>query len=110
MPVSMPRWRSCCAAVPPPALRWTVRLVCRGSGMSSSSRELGAALALSAGDAEEVLGLAAALEVSLPGTRAAFRSGVLTREKALIIAGATVLLDPAEARAAEAMVLGRAGR
>ena len=74
-----------------------------------ASRELGAALALSAGDAEEVLALAAALEVSLPGTRAAFRSGVLTRDKALIIAGATMLLDPAEARAAEAMVLGRAG-
>ena len=73
------------------------------------SRELGAALALSSGDAEEVLALAAALEVSLPGTRAAFRSGVLTRDKALIIAGATMLLDPAEARAAEAMVLGRAG-
>ena len=45
----------------------------------------------------------------MPGTRAAFRSGVLTRDKALIIASATVLLDPAEARAAEAMVLGRAG-
>ena len=74
-----------------------------------ASRELGAALALSAGDAEEVLVLAAALEVRLPGTRAAFRTGVLTRDKALIIASATVLLDPAEARAAEAMVLGRAG-
>ena len=74
-----------------------------------ASRELGAALALSAGDAEEVLALAAALEVSLPGTRAAFRSGVLTRDKALIIAAATMLLDPAEARAAEAMVLDRAG-
>ena len=73
------------------------------------SRELGAALALSAGDAEEVLALAAALEVSLPGTRAAFRSGVLTLGKALIIASATMLLDPAEARAAEAMVLDRAG-
>ena len=73
------------------------------------SRELGAALALSAGDAEEVLAVAAALEVSLPGTRAAFRSGVLTGDKALIIAGATMLLDPAEARAAEAMVLDRAG-
>ena len=58
------------------------------------SRELGAALALSAGDAEEVLAVAAALEVSLPGTRAAFRSGVLTGDKALIIAGATMLLDP----------------
>ena len=66
-----------------------------------ASRELGAALALSAGDAEEVLALAAALEVRLPGTRAAFRAGVLTRDKALIIASATVLLDPAEARAAE---------
>ena len=74
-----------------------------------ASRELGAALALSAGDAEEVLVLAAALEVRLPGTRAAFRTGVLTRDKALIIASATVLLDPAEARAAEAIVLGRAG-
>ncbi len=74
-----------------------------------ASRELGAALALSAGDAEEVLALAAALEVSLPGTRAAFRTGVLTRDKALIIASATMLLDPAEARAAEAMVLDRAG-
>ena len=74
-----------------------------------ASRELGAALALSSGDAEEVLVLAAALEVRLPGTRAAFRTGVLTRDKALIIASATVLLDPAEARAAEAMVLGRAG-
>ncbi len=74
-----------------------------------ASRELGAALALSSGDAEEVLALAAALEVSLPGTRAAFRSGVLTRDKALIIASATMLLDPAEARAAEAMVLDRAG-
>ena len=42
----------------------------------------------------------------MPGTRAAFRTGVLTRDKALIIASATVLLDPAEARAAEAMVLG----
>ena len=73
------------------------------------SREVGAALALSAGDADEVLALAAALEVSLPGTRAAFRSGVLTLSKALIIASATMLLDPAEARAAEAMVLDRAG-
>ena len=56
-----------------------------------------------------MLALAAALEVSLPGTRAAFRSGVLTRDKAQIIASATMLLDPAEARAAEAMVLDRAG-
>ena len=72
-------------------------------------RELGAALAVSAGEAEEMLGLAADLEVSLPGTRAGFRSGVLTRDKARIIAAATGLLDPAEARAAEDLVLGRAG-
>ncbi len=48
------------------------------------ARELGAALALSCGDAEEVLFLAAALEVSLPGTRAAFRSGVLSQAKARV--------------------------
>jgi hypothetical protein len=72
-------------------------------------RELGAALALPAGDAEEMLDIAAALETRLPGTRAAFRAGVLTRDKARIIVAATVLLDPAQARAAEDLVLGRAG-
>src|SRR5271157_1470042 len=46
----------------------------------------------------------------LPGTKEAFRTGVLRRSKAEIIARATDLLDPAEARAAEALVLGRAGR
>ena len=47
-----------------------------------------------------------------PGCRApgrAFRAGVISRYKAQIIAAATELLDPAEARAAEAMVLDRAG-
>jgi hypothetical protein len=72
-------------------------------------QELGPALGVSAGDADEVVGLAVALEVSLPGTRTAFRAGVLNRDKALIIASATALLDPAEARAAESMVLDRAG-
>ncbi len=86
MPVSMRRWRSCSAAVPPPALPWTAASGLPGEWDEFVSRELGAALALSSGDAEEVLALAAALEVSLPGTRAAFRSGVLTRDKALIIA------------------------
>ena len=66
-------------------------------------RELGAVLGVSAGDAEEILGLAQTLEVHLPGTRAAFRAGVVTHEKAAIIAWATALLDPAEARAAEAL-------
>ena len=45
----------------------------------------------------------------LPGTREAFRSGVLRRSKAEIIARAAAVLDAAEARAAEALVLGRAG-
>jgi len=74
-----------------------------------TGRELGAVLGCSPGDAEEMLDLAWNLEVNLPGTRAAFRAGILSQDKAAIIAAATALLDPAEARAAEAMVLGRAG-
>ena len=74
-----------------------------------AGRELGAVLGCSAGAAEALLGLAWDLAVNLPGTRAAFRAGTVNRDKAAIIAAATALLDPAEARAAEAMVLGRAG-
>lgn len=74
-----------------------------------TGRELGAALGLSAGDAEETLDLAWHLEVNLPGTKAAFRAGTLNRDKAAIIAHNTAFLDPQEARAAEAMVLDRAG-
>jgi Domain of unknown function (DUF222) len=74
-----------------------------------AGRELGAVLGVAAGEAEDMLGLAWALEVCLPGTRAAFRAGILSRDKAAIIAAATALLDPAGARTAEAMVLGRAG-
>src|SRR6516225_4782302 len=74
-----------------------------------AGRELGAVLGCSAGAAEALLGLAWDLAVNLPGTRAAFRAGTLSRDKAAVIAAATALLDPAEARAAEAMVLGRAG-
>jgi Domain of unknown function (DUF222) len=74
-----------------------------------TGRELGAVLGVSAGDAEAMLDLSWHLEVSLPGTRAVFRSGILSRDKAAIIANAVAVLDPAEARAAEAMVLGRAG-
>jgi len=66
-------------------------------------------LGISAGDAEAMLDLAWQLEVNLPGTKAAFRAGMVTRDKAAIIANAAALLDPAEARAAEAMVLDRAG-
>jgi hypothetical protein len=74
-----------------------------------AGRELGAVLGVSCGDAEEMLSLACHLEVKLPGTRAVFGAGMLSRDKADIIAAATALLDPAEARAAEAMVLDRAG-
>ncbi len=72
--------------------------------------ELAAVLAESRGTAEGLLDLAHVLAVKLPGTRAAFRDGIVSRYKAQIIACATGLLDPAEARAAEALVLGRAGR
>jgi len=68
------------------------------------------ALAETRNAADAMLDLAYALEVRLPGTREAFRTGVLRRSKAEIIARATDLLDPAEARAAEALVLDRAGR
>jgi Domain of unknown function (DUF222) len=74
-----------------------------------TSRELGAALGVSAGDAEEILGLAHTLEVHLPGTKEAMRAGIVNHDKAQIIAWATALLDPEEARAAEAIVLDRAG-
>jgi len=71
--------------------------------------ELAPALAQSAWAAASLLELASDLEVKLPGTRAAFRSGVLQENKVRIIAAATQLLDPGEARAAEALVLDRAG-
>jgi hypothetical protein len=60
--------------------------------------------------ADGLLGLAHDLEVKLPGTRAAFYDGTLRQSKVAIIARATAVLDPAEARAAEKLVLDRAGR
>ena len=72
--------------------------------------ELAHVLADHRGRAEDLLGLAAALETRLPGTRAALRDGIIGLDKAQVIAAVTVNLDPDEARAAEAMVLGRAGR
>jgi hypothetical protein len=74
-----------------------------------TAAELAPALGQSRGAVEDTLGLAYDLEVKLPGTRAGFRAGILNQEKAEIIATATHVLDPEEARAAEAMVLGRAG-
>ncbi len=72
--------------------------------------EIAQLLAEGRGTAEGMLDLARDLEVRLPGTRAAFRAGTLRHAKAQIIAWATVLLDAEEARAAEELVLGRAGR
>ena len=72
-------------------------------------REVASILGESRVAAEDMLSLGHELEVNLPGTKAAFRAGILNQRKAAIIASATALLDPEEARAAEAMVLGRAG-
>ena len=72
--------------------------------------EIAQLLAEGRGTAEAMLDLARDLEVRLPGTKAAFRAGTLRHSKAQIIAWATAALDPGEARAAEAKVLGRAGR
>jgi hypothetical protein len=72
--------------------------------------EVAGVLAESRCAADAMLGLAYDLEVKLPGTAAAFRDGTLRRSKVAIIARATVVLDPAEAREAEQKVLDRAGR
>ena len=60
--------------------------------------------------ADELTGTAGHLDTHLPGTQAALRDGILSLGKARLIATATGLLDEAEARAAEAEVLDRAGR
>src|SRR5579863_6786705 len=72
--------------------------------------ELSLALAESKGAAAGLLDLSWDLEVKLPGTRAAFWDGTLRVGKARIIADAARMLDPGQARAAEGLVLGRAGR
>ncbi len=72
--------------------------------------EVAGVLAESRPGADALLGLAYDLAVRLPGTAAAFRDGILRQSKVAIIARATMLLDPAEARAAEQKVLDRAGR
>ena len=72
--------------------------------------EIAQLLAEGRATAETMLDLARDLEVRLPGTKAAFRAGTLRHAKAQIIAWATAVLDPEEARAAEDKVLDRAGR
>jgi Domain of unknown function (DUF222) len=76
----------------------------------SAAAEVAGVLAESRWAADAMLGLAHDLEVKLPGTKAAFRDGILRQSKVAIIARATALLDAAEARAAEDKVLDRAGR
>jgi hypothetical protein len=74
-----------------------------------AAKELAAVLGETRAAAGDMLSLAQELEINLPGTKAAFRAGILGERKAAIIASVTAQLDPAEARAAEAKVLGRAG-
>jgi hypothetical protein len=74
-----------------------------------AAKELAAVLGETRAAAGDMLSLAQELEVNLPGTKAAFRAGIVGQRKAAIIASATAQLDPAEARAAEAKVLDRAG-
>ncbi len=76
----------------------------------TTAEELALVLAESRGQAEDLLTIGLELHRKLPGTRAALRDGVISRDKAQIIVSATALLDPAEAEAAEQMVLGRAGQ
>ena len=76
----------------------------------SAAAEVAGVLAESRFAADAMLGLAHDLAVKLPGTAAAFRDGTLRQSKVAIIARATAVLDPAEARAAEAIVMDRAGR
>ena len=74
-----------------------------------TAAELSAVLGGSRHEADALLDLAHNLEVRLPATRAAFRDGIITADKAGIISRATAVLTAEEARAAEAKVLDRAG-
>ena len=80
-----------------------------GPVMSSLPRSWLRCAGSSRAAAGDIVSLAQELGDRPAGTKAAFRAGILSRRKAMIIAEATVLLDPAQARAAEAMVLDRAG-
>ncbi len=72
--------------------------------------EIAHALAESRRAADGLAALAENLDSKLPETRAALLDGIVSPEKARITASNTAHLDEAEARAAEARVLGRAGR
>ena len=72
--------------------------------------ELAHVLAISRREAGTLLTVAETLDGKLPGTRTLLRDGIITFAKAKIIVNHTTLLSSKEAAAAEAMVLGRAGR
>ena len=72
--------------------------------------QLACAVAESRGRAYDLLDLADHLDTRLPGTKAMLHEGTLGVYKARLIAAATALLDPDEARAAEDKVLDRAAR
>ena len=59
-----------------------------------TAREVASVLGETRAIAEDTLSLANELEVNLPGTKAAFRSGLLNQRKAAIIAAATVCSTP----------------
>jgi hypothetical protein len=72
--------------------------------------ELAHVLAESRRAADGLMTVAERLDGVLPGTKAALLDGVITPAKAQIIATATMPLNRREAKAAEDIVLGRAGR
>jgi Domain of unknown function (DUF222) len=72
--------------------------------------QLALALGESRAAADWLLTVAWHLGTRLTGTLDALRDGTISRVKAEIIVRATSVLEPAEAQAAEAKVLGRAGR
>jgi hypothetical protein len=76
--------------------------------LDSAGDEIKWALAETRPVADGVLSLAHDLEVKLPRTRALFRDGFLRHSKVQIIARQMALLDPDEARQAEALVLDQA--
>jgi hypothetical protein len=73
------------------------------------TKELASVLGETRTAAGDMVSLAQELELNLPGTKGAFRAGIVSQRKAAIIASATAQLDPAEARAVEDKVLDRAG-
>jgi hypothetical protein len=72
--------------------------------------EIAHALGESRRAADGLAAVAEALDGKLPGTRTALLDGIISPEKARIIATTTAMLDEEEARAAEEQVLDRAGR